>query len=421
MIYDDLTDAEQTLFADIPKFSQAYYEYTEADEGLTRFAYESAYVNLHSMMLLDPEGLYVLDGNEYVLYDEDNVDHAILNRYNIDERYTFSPTDTIISPSQMTKYSASFTYWDFENQRVNKDMVLLAHWEKKLTVEYVQKSGQITYITKKLTADNTNTVDLLVGETIGKLEAIPVFPGFTFAGWSLSETEYTPWDFENDVFPTGIVTLTLYAFMIEGEYTRITTAAKLAEVANNPSGNYLLVRDIDLGGQEYINASPLGFTVRASVSAVAVPFTGEFVSMGHTISNFTMVVQNAQKFLNSLEGIIVVMGLFPYVQDAVIDGVILENVSISLVTEGRATDVICDIGGAGLIGTALAGTTEVSNVSVDVTFTATGTDPIDFPVYVGDIIANGVGNVTITNSTATIDYSTITGITTGTLEVHTLD
>ncbi|XMB72097.1 InlB B-repeat-containing protein [Mycoplasmatota bacterium WC30] len=427
MIYDELSVDEQDLFADIPKYSQAYYEYTEADEGLTRFTFDSAYVNFHSIMVLDPEGLYVLDGSEYFLFDEENDDHLELHRYSVDERYIFTATDTIVSPSQMDKYSATFVYWDFENQRVTEDMVLFAHWEKKLTVEYIQKSGQTTYLTQKLLEDNVTTVDFAVGEPIGKVETIPTYTDpsnveYTFVGWSLSETEYIPWDFDNDVFPPGIITLTLYAYMIEGEYTRITSATRLAEVANDPDGKYLLVNDIDLEGQEFLNESPLGFTVRATASAVAVPFTGEFISMGYKISNYTIVVQNTQKLLNSLNGVIVVMGLFPYVQDAVIDGVILENVSITLETVGRAASVVCDLGGAGLIGTALDGNTVVSNVTVDVTITATGSNPIDFPVYIGDIIAKDVDNVTISNSTSTIDYSTITAeITTSTLEVHTLD
>lgn len=417
LVFDELTTAEQELFADVPKYTQDFYEYTEADEGLTRYNFDSGYVDYESMMVLNENGDYVYVDGDYVLFDENNTDHSELDRYSIDKRYVFTPSDELPLPSSLTRYNASVTYWDFEANRVTEDITLIAHWERKLTVNYIQKSGQITVITKKLTDDNTTSIDLVAGETIGKLETIPLYPDYTFVGWSTSETEYLPWDFDNDLFPTDGKVLNLYAYMIEGNYTRITTAAGLARVALDPAGNYLLINDIDLEGEVYSNSSPLGFTLKTAVNSEVVPFTGKFVSMGSTISNFVLNVHNTQKAILADAGVVVVSGLFPYVQNATISGVKLENVSAVLTTSGGATGVVCDIGAAALIGTALSGTTTVTDVEVEITITASSDDVIDYPVYVGGIVARGSNFVTVTSSTSTFDYSTITGITTDTLNV----
>ncbi|HOO43705.1 MAG TPA: InlB B-repeat-containing protein, partial [Bacillota bacterium] len=357
LVFDELEDelngvAEQDLFADVPRYSQTYYPYTEADEGLTRYSFESAYVLLDNLMVSDVNGEYVFTGTGYEPYDAEDPLQATMTRFTIGGDYAFQATDTVVSPSYLTRYSATYVYWDFENDRVNSDLVLYAHWEKKLTVEYIQKSGQITYITQKLTEDNTTSVDLVAGELIGKLETIPEYVGYTFVGWSTSPTEYLPWDFDNDVFPIGTSTLKLYAFMIEGVYTRINSITKLAAIAVDPTGNYVLVKDLDLGGAIYTNQSPLGFAVAANVGATVVPFTGEFVGMGYTISNFTIKVQNQQKLFLADAGVKVVVGLFPYVQDATIEGLTIENVSIQFQTESTSKTVVCELGGAALIGTA---------------------------------------------------------------------
>jgi hypothetical protein len=422
LVFEDLTDEEKVLFANLNRYKQAFYPYTEADEGLDRYSYVSAYVSLESIFASDPDGNFVLQGTEYVLYDETNPDHNELNHYTIDSKYQFTPDATYLTPSDLERYSAEFDYWDFENDRVTEDIVLYAHWERKLTVEYVQTlTGQTTFITTKQSDDNTTQLNLVAGETIGKIGTIPLYAGYTFVGWSTSQTEFIPWDFENDVFPEGVTTLRLYSYMIEGTYTRVSTAEHLFSIATNPTANYVLVADIDLNGKVFNNFSPTGFEVKANVGATIKSFSGEFLAFDFTVSNYTINVLNFQKFLNSNAGVKVVMGFFPYVQNATISDLNLEDVVIQLDTAPRGADVLCEIGGAGLIGTALAGTTTVTDVDVDVVFTVTSDNTSDKPVYIGDIVAIGVDNVTMTNVTATIDYSAITGITTSTLSVQTLN
>jgi hypothetical protein len=415
LIFDELTDQQKTLFADLQKYSQEFYEYTEEDAGLNRYSLESNYVYYDNLFELSASGDYVYFEGDYVLYDSDNSEHDDLDRYHLDNRYVFTPSTEVPTPSDLTKYSAEITYWDFENHRITEDVTLIADWVKKLTVYYdFVQSDQIAEITTKPTPDNTSSTNLVAGETIGRYETIPNIAGYTFVGWSKSETEYDPWDFKTDVFPEGVSELYLYAYMIEGTYTRITSRSGLSAVANNPEGNYVLVNDIDLGGLVYENSSPLGFRVSSNVGAEPKVFTGEFLSFGNKITNFTLSVKNSQKALTANAGIVVVSALFPYVQDATISGVIVEDMTVLINTKPTtATDVICDIGAAGIVGTALSGATGtiISNVDVDIVFTQATADTVDCPVYVGDVAAIGTEYITITNSTATIDYSAITGIT----------
>jgi len=422
-LFADLSPAFQALFADAPRYDMAYYPYTEADEGLTRYSFESGYIYLSSMLVLDPEGDYVVVDGNYVAYDSGNPEHAALDRYAVDRRYVFTPSVDVPTPSDLPRFNASITYWDFENDRVTADITLIADWVQKPTVNFIQKSGQIVTVTTKLSEDNTTSVPLVVGETIGKLETIPLYAGYTFVGWSLSADEWLPWDFDNDVYPSGASELNLYAFMIEGEYTRITSVTGLSKVGENLAGNYLLVVDIDLGGAVYSNASPLGIILKNTIGSVNTPFTGKFISFGNTISNFVLEVKNSQKEINEDAGMVAVAGLFPFVQDATISGIRLTDVTVRIVTDPNLRSVVCDLGGAALIGTALAGTTGtvVDDVQVSVTFVPASATVLTKTVYVGDIVARGAESVTITDSTALIDYTAITGITTGTLQVQVLE
>ncbi len=423
-LYSDLTADEKTLFADLLRYNREYYLRDANDQSLDRYSFGSGYTSVDSMLELDPNGDYVIVSNNIEVYDDADPAHADLDRYSIAIKYKFIPTLAIPTPSYMTKYKANITYWDFEVDRVTEPIVLIAHWTKKCTVSFIQKSGQITNFTTKFNPEKTRQIDLVEGDTIGKPETIPQYPGYTFIGWSKSEDTYQPWDFNTDIFPVGEIQLNLYGYMIQGVYTRLTTADSLATVANNLDGDYVLCNDIDLGGQVFLNRSPLGMTTQNAPSAVITPFTGSFVSLGFTISNFTLRVTNTQKSLPGGGGIYKnsITGLFPYVQDAHIEGINLEDVSIIIVNDApKATDIVYDLGGAGLIGTALDGTTTVEDCSVDVTIIKTSAYVLDCTVYVGDIVALGKANVTFVTTTATLDYTAISGITTGSLSVETLN
>ncbi|HRY78449.1 MAG TPA: InlB B-repeat-containing protein [Candidatus Izemoplasmatales bacterium] len=421
LVYEELSAAEKTLFAEIKRFNQEFYLYTQADEGLDRYSLDSGYDTLDNILGVDPAGEYVKIEGAFVVYDADNAEHDGLTRYSINKKYVFTPTLTVLTPSDLTRYDATILYWNFEENRVTGDLTLKAHWVKKSTVNFIQKSGQITSVTTKLNEEKTNSIDLMQGETIGKIETVPVYPGYTFIAWSTSATEYQPWNFETDVFPFGADVLNLYAFMLEGTYTRITSASGLAKVVQNPSGNYVLVNDIDLGGQTFVNSSPLGLPMPANIRGAVVPFTGNFVSFGYSISNFTLRVRNPQKELDADSGFTSLIGLFPYVRDAHIEGLVVSDVTILIENSTTGSNVILDLGGSGLVGTVLAGTelTEIIDCHVDVTFTATTANVLTVTVYVAEIVAKGTENATITECDGILDYSAITGITSGTLLIVT--
>lgn len=417
--FEDLTTAEKELFQDIPRFRQDFYEYTEVDEGLTRYNLESGYVFFDTIFEAKADGEYVDNEGVYELYDAENPLHADLDRYTISNRYVFTPSTEIATPSDLDRFNADITYWDFEVDRVTKDMTLIAHWGRKLSVNFIQMSGQVTVITTKQNETNTAAISLVAGETIGKLETIPTYPGYTFVGWSTSQDEYLPWDFDLDVFPADVTELNLYAYMIQGEYTRISTVSGLSKVFENPDGKFVLTRNLDLLGATFSNSSPLGFKVATAGEPSSI-FTGEFLGMGYTISNFTLVVQNARKFLDADAGVLVISALFPYVQDAVISGLNLENANAILTTKATGTSIVAELGAAAVVGRALEGTTTITDVHVNFTIDKSADNTTDYPVYVGDIVAYGVENTVITDSTAVFDYSGITGITTDVLYVEEL-
>lgn len=411
--YYDLTDEEKEFFSEASRFNAEFRSYTKEDEGLQRYSFESGYAEIDSIMELADNGEYVLIDDDYVLYDANNPNHQGLDRYSIKENYVFTRTATITSPSQLKRYEATFIYWDFEKDRVTKDIILKAHWVKKKTVIFREMTGQETKITTKMNENNSGEVDLVPGEPIGKFNRVPQYTGYTFVGWSKSETEYIPWDFEKDVFPLDSDNLILYAYMIEGTYERITTASELAKVANNPAGNYILCNDIDLDGAIYINKSPLGFTLSKKPDVQPTVFTGKFISFGYKISNFTLKVENSSKLIEDKTA--VVSGLFPYVQNATIEGIRVEDVTVQIETVAPRANVIFDLGSGGLVGTALEGNTLIKDCYVDVTFVATSADQLDCDVYVGDVVVRGKEFVTVENTTSDIDYSAIMNITTGEL------
>lgn len=419
-LYDDLTATEKVLFEDLTRYNREYYLRDETDVSIERYSLNSGYASIDSIMELDKKGDYVLIANQFERYDAANPLHGDIERYSIAAKYSFQPTAGVETPSDLNRYKANIEYWDFTKDRVTEPIILLAHWSKKCTVSFIQKSGQITSFTTKFNPEKTKEIDLVEGNTIGKAEQIPQYSGFTFVGWSKSEVEYQPWDFNIDVFPEGTTQLNLYGYMIPGNYTRITTAFSLAAVASNPSGNYLLCNDIDLEGKVFSNISPLGFAAQ-NMSPSDV-FTGTFVSLGFEISNFTIQVSNLQKVLNVGERHDSIGALFPYVENATIEGVHLRNMHIILSNgEPRSSYIIYNLGGSGLVGEALTGNTIINDCSVDVTFSKTANYVLDSDVYIGDIIAHGKENVTMSQVSATLNYAAISGITTGNLIIEKLN
>lgn len=388
----------KNILKNASRYTLVISEYTEADAGLDRYNLETGFVEVDAMMEERKNGNYVFLNDEYVLYDPADPDHQGLTRFQIGPRYVFTTNGAIDSPSKMDKYAITIKYWDFEKDVVNEDMILKAHWVKKCTVEFTWINASGNYETRTLTSkvdknDLTKIIDFTNGQTIGKLSLIPNRPGYTFLGWSKSETEFIPWDFENDVFPMGTDTMKLYGYMIEGTYKVISTAEELRTVAQDPTKNYVLVNDIDLNGQVFRNTSPLGFVFNKANDVAE--FTGEFLGLGYSIKNFKMVVENDNATLGHKK----VLALFPRTKDAKITDLKVENCVLEI---DNSRNNPSDLGIAALIGEALEGTTVINNVSLEVTYQVVNSSKtLNCKVYVGDVVAVGVENCQIASTTST--------------------
>ena len=338
------------MFGSLPRYKAVYAEIEGEAEG-DRYSFSSEYVDIEYMFEAAENGSYVLADGKYQPYREGDPATEGLKRYNIKAQYVFTGTG---SPSDMERYEAAPSkYWDFKNDRVNKNTTLYAHWTKKATVRFHFPDGTYTDITTK-SVGSGKTEDIVQGGTIDVLERVPSQSGRTFVAWSRSENELDEWDFAEDLYPDDTVLLDLYAYMIEGTYTRITTRNGLAKVGEDPDGKYLLAADLDLGGREYTDENPLGFAKNGV-------FTGEFISFGKKISNFVYVLNNQLKV--PLEG---AFGLFPKTDGAKISGVKAEYTA-EVKAESTALR-LGDILFGGLIGSAKD--TETENCFVDLVITA---------------------------------------------------
>ncbi len=347
--YTSLCDAEAfenaekyaQMFEALPRYKAAFKEATDSDGE--KYSFRSEYVDIDFMFEAAKNGSYVYENGRYVLYEEGKEGE----RYNVKAQYVYSSAG---SPSDMEKFEAAPSeYWDFANDRVTKDTTLYAHWTKKATVRFHFPDGTYTDITTK-SAGSGKTQDIVQGGTIDVLERIPSQSGKTFVAWSKSENAFDEWDFANDLYPEDSVLLDLYAYMIDGTYTRLTTKNSLEKVGENPSGKYLLAADIDFDGKVFTDTNPLGFGKNGT-------FTGEFISFGKKIENFTYVVDNSMKIASEAS-----FGLFPKTDGAKIEGVTVQY-EVTVKNASSAMK-LGDIVFGGLVGTAT--NTVVKNCSVQV-------------------------------------------------------
>lgn len=130
---------------------------------------------------------------------------------------------------------------------------------------------------------------------------------------------------------------------IEQGYTVIKTAEDLQAVANNLSGKYILMNDIDLSG---IDWKPIGNYNPTAEDPWAGAFKGEFNGNGFSIKNLTVSASEDDT----------AVGLFGATNGATITNTIVENANVSAPSEYN------DIAVGGLIG--LSRDTNIDNVTV---------------------------------------------------------
>ena len=419
-LIEELTADDRALYAGLPRYIYTFTEATEDDAALDHYDLVSGYASLYGVFTEDDAGGYVFYEGNYEKLNGDG-EHDAGTRYSKNEKYVFTSDTT----AGYDRYEATMDYWDFAEMTVEKEdctwdgekyvLTLHAHWEKKNTVyyHYENGTGKVDEATKKLLADNISYVPLTPGATIGKKEIVPGYVGHTFVCWSKTAGEYDPWDFANDVFPEGSTELHLYAYYVEGTYTRITTVKGLSEVGKNPSGKYLLANDIDLSGQTY-TASPLNL----SESSV---FTGEFLAFGHKITGVAYNLNPSKKYVGGDS--VLSASLFPNVCGARIEGLSVEaEFVISGLTskEDPSFKENIRICCSGIVGRALetsgdvSGATAVSDCSAVMTVRPKTANALNSSAYryvidVGDFVVYGEENAVVSGCVSDVDASQITG------------
>lgn len=403
ILVTDLNEADSLLLNNEERYTKTFVEATEKDIELDHYSLKSDYAFVDDIFVTDLKGNYVSVDGRFILFDEENEDHAGLARYSIDKKYVFTPTEAKISPADLDRYEIEVKYWDFDNDRVTEDVVdenrhltLKAHWVKKTTVffHYNNNTEQVDEMTTKLLPDNTSYEDIKPGMTIGKKEIIPRFADHTFVCWSKTEGEYDPWDFDKDIFPENANELHLHAYYIDGVYNRVDSVKTLEKVWMNPSGDYLLVKDIDLGGKTFDNVSPLKLSEN-------IAFTGKFISFGKTIKNFTISVSSTKSVSNAVNA------LFPAVNGATISGI---NVDCNLVINVGKLNAItkeCNLGVSALAFNGGENESVIENCTVNATLTVKGTfaSEVNYNLTAAELFSGD--NIKATDCTATLDTSKV--------------
>ena len=435
----------------------AQFDSTVDDEDSTRYAFTSGYAKIDVMMEVNPNGAFVLVGDNFERYDESGA-YDGYERYSINPTYVFTEPDS--SPSNLPRFNAEITYWNFENNRITEDMrengiVLKADWQKKLTVYFVYEDVDNLYpedvtkiiddykydnngnvrkfltqvsLTTKMNETGTASITLKIGDTLTKPGRPVAYPNYTFIGWSKSADEYIPWDFANDVIPDGTTELYIYAYEIQGSYTLIYTKEDLAKIANNPNGNYLVMNDIDLEGTAFTSKTPLGFKINNSTKNTV--FTGSLIGYGDgvKISNYKLVAQNAiisgkadtQKETSH--------ALIPFAYGAKVSNISLEDVIVEVNPSGTDKQVVGAISASAMIGRTLSeveakessnydvtGTiaenkkTIIENCYVNIKFTRANDKPLTKTLTIGDFIAKGKDFCIFDGCTSVYDVADLSG------------
>lgn len=113
----------------------------------------------------------------------------------------------------------------------------------------------------------------------------------------------------------------------DSSFTKIWTVDDLKKIADNLGGNYILMNDIDMSGEESWEA--LG-------KDADHPFTGVFDGNGYFISNFHISSEYQSNYIEY-------KGLFGYVKNAELRNIGLEDYEIKLVQEGTE-ECACYVG-----------------------------------------------------------------------------
>lgn len=224
-------------------------------------------------------------------------------------------------------------YWDFDSDRVEADIVLVAEWTKNPYVEvvYLDMEG--------------NRLDLPAGRSEPSSGSGTVIlrdaevDGYTFYGYFLDEDCTQPFDHGKDsvsvVYDPDSPDYhkTVYAKLLDGEWFIMRSTNDFDLLSAHASDQIYLDADLDL----------TNLVGRPGTWSGLTSFSGVFEGNGHTISNFTTTLRQSGGRTN--------YGLFGELgENAVIRGVRFENIELSLSISSNASvnyGFLCGYAGSG--------------------------------------------------------------------------
>lgn len=171
--------------------------------------------------------------------------------------------------------------WDFDNDRVTKDMILIANWEENPRVEIVfldEEGDRIQSLPSSVQSASSGSDELILHEA----EA----DGYTFYQYFLDEECTQPFDHSYDTIKLSYDVndpnyhRIVYAKMLEGKWFIVRSSGDLNKLSQHQNDDVYLAADIDLTDLLGNKGSWGGVT----------SYNGRFNGNGHTISNFTYTV-----------------------------------------------------------------------------------------------------------------------------------
>jgi uncharacterized repeat protein (TIGR02543 family) len=176
--------------------------------------------------------------------------------------------------------------------------------------------------TVRLTPQSTPKDKELVNASVIETSPIAEKAGMVFMGWYFNSNG-TGDKIVFPFYPTGAVTLYAHYVSDPGDTVLVSSAQDLYDIRYNLKKNYLLTRDIDLGGE---NWRPIGYMDIVDADGKQrrydVPFEGSFDGNGHRVYNFKIELDEDSE---GLEANFLSKGLF-----AVLDsGATIKNLTVS--------------------------------------------------------------------------------------------
>lgn len=189
--------------------------------------------------------------------------------------------------------------WDFYSDRVYEDITLRAVWEMN-TVLYINaeidgvdvnlrtldSTAGSSFLTRLYNTDSAGDYTLRA-DTITSGMSSFVYDGTTYTSlgfyWKDDEGNRTDLTVENAVYPEDATELTIYAELLEGDFTMVTQD-NIGRLTLSSNSHWYLLEDVDVG-QAYPEVDNISEHLSARYWSSLDNFNGIIYGNGYTISN----------------------------------------------------------------------------------------------------------------------------------------